>query len=76
MTRDPAQELYTLLEREVRTPREKLPLDAFLPAQHADLGRRQERTRIVVRCTAYELSHESDEVAADLIALGVPSRVP
>ena len=31
MTRDPAQELYTLLEREVRSPREKLPLDAFLP---------------------------------------------
>ena len=34
------------------------------------------RHRIVVRCTAYELRHESDEVAADLIALGVPGRVP
>jgi hypothetical protein len=38
MTRDPAQELYTLLEREVRTPREKLPLDAFLPAAEAILS--------------------------------------
>ena len=38
MTRDPAQELYTLLEREVRTPREKLPLDAFLPAADAILS--------------------------------------
>lgn len=34
------------------------------------------RTRIVVRCTAYELRHEHREVAADLIALGVPGRVP
>lgn len=32
--------------------------------------------RIVVRCTAYELRHEVEEVAADLIALGVPGRVP
>ena len=32
--------------------------------------------RIVVRCTAYELRHETEEVAADLIALGVPGRVP
>ena len=38
MTRDPAQELYTLLEREVRTPREKLPLDSFLPAADAILS--------------------------------------
>jgi len=38
MTRDPAQELYALLEREVRTPREKLPLDAFLPAAEAILS--------------------------------------
>jgi hypothetical protein len=38
MTRDPAQELYTLLEREVRTPREKLPLDAFLPAADSILS--------------------------------------
>jgi hypothetical protein len=35
MTRDPAQELYALLEREVRTPKEKLPLDAFLPKPDA-----------------------------------------
>jgi len=34
------------------------------------------RNRIVVRCTAYELRHETDEVAVDLIALGVPGRVP
>jgi hypothetical protein len=32
--------------------------------------------RLVVRCTAYELRHESGEVAADLIALGLPGRVP
>lgn len=31
--------------------------------------------RTVIGCTAYELRHESGEVAADLIALGVP-RVP
>lgn len=30
------------------------------------------RHRIVVGCTAYEVRHESDEVARDLIALGVP----
>lgn len=34
------------------------------------------RARIVVRCSAYELRHETDEVARDLIALGVPGRVP
>lgn len=34
------------------------------------------RTRIVVRCSAYELRHETAEVAADLIALGVRGRVP
>jgi hypothetical protein len=34
------------------------------------------RNRIVVRCSAYELRHEMDEVAVDLIALGVPGRVP
>ncbi len=33
-------------------------------------------TRIVVRCTAYELRHEPEEVAVDLIALGLPGRVP
>jgi hypothetical protein len=30
------------------------------------------RQRIVVRCTAFELRHEMDEVARDLVALGVP----
>jgi hypothetical protein len=34
------------------------------------------RKRIVVRCSAYELRHETEEVAVDLIALGVPGRVP
>ncbi len=34
------------------------------------------RTRIVVRCTAYELTHEAAEVAFDLIALGLSGRVP
>ena len=34
------------------------------------------RSRIVLRCTAYELTHEAREVARDLIALGVPGRVP
>ena len=34
------------------------------------------RSRIVVRCTAYELTHEAIEVASDLIALGIPGRVP
>jgi hypothetical protein len=33
-------------------------------------------SRIVVRCSAYELRHEAAEVAADLIALGLPGRVP
>ncbi|MCW2793721.1 MAG: hypothetical protein JWO76_2819 [Nocardioides sp.] len=45
----------------------------------ADLkrGRRLiSRTRLVVRCTAYELREESQEVAVDLIALGLPGRVP
>ncbi len=44
----------------------------------ADLKRARRLTRpgqTVVRCTAYELRHEPDEVAADLLALGVP-RVP
>src|SRR5262245_28442168 len=35
MTRDSAQDLYLLLEREVRTPKEMIPLDAFLPAPGA-----------------------------------------
>lgn len=34
------------------------------------------RQRLVVRCTAYEVRHEAGEVAADLIALGLPGRVP
>ena len=34
------------------------------------------RTRVVVRCTAYELAHEAGEVASDLVALGLPGRVP
>ena len=34
------------------------------------------KNRIVVRCSAYELRHETEEVAVDLIALGVPGRVP
>ena len=33
-------------------------------------------TRMVVRCSAFELRHEPGAVAADLIALGVPGRVP
>jgi hypothetical protein len=45
----------------------------------ADLKRARRitsRTRMVVRCTAYELRHEAHEVAADLIALGLQGRVP
>lgn len=34
------------------------------------------RNRIVVRCSAYELRHETEDVAVDLIALGVWGRVP
>jgi very-short-patch-repair endonuclease len=34
------------------------------------------KNRLVVRCTSYELRHETEEVAVDLIALGVPGRVP
>jgi hypothetical protein len=32
------------------------------------------RDRLVVRCTAFELRHETDDVARDLISLGVPLR--
>ena len=32
MTKDAAQDIYTLLEKEVRTPKERLLVDAFLPA--------------------------------------------
>jgi very-short-patch-repair endonuclease len=41
----------------------------------ADLKRTRSivtRERILVRCTAFELRHEQDDVARDLIALGVP----
>jgi hypothetical protein len=31
------------------------------------------RDRIVVRCTSFELRHEMDDVARDLLALGVPA---
>jgi hypothetical protein len=34
------------------------------------------RSRIVVRCTAYELDYEPEEIALDLVALGLPGRVP
>lgn len=34
------------------------------------------RSRAVVRCTAYELAHEMEEVAVELIGLGVPGRLP
>jgi hypothetical protein len=34
------------------------------------------RSRIVVRCTAYELEHEPAEIVVDLVALGLPGRVP
>jgi len=46
---------------------------------NADLRRARRITtpsRIVVRCSAYELRYEASEVAADLIALGLPGRVP
>lgn len=33
-------------------------------------------SRVVVRCAAYEVRHEAAELAADLLALGVPGRVP
>jgi hypothetical protein len=42
---------------------------------NADLKRARSittRQRLVVRCSAFELRHEMDEVARDLIALGVP----
>lgn len=53
---------------------------------HLDVGQWQDdlrRTRritapgrLVVRCTAYEVRHEAREVVIDLIALGLPGRVP
>jgi len=48
-------------------------------AWSADLKRARRittATRIVVRCSAYEIRHESEEVATDLIALGLEGRVP
>ena len=45
---------------------------------HADMKRARRitrRDRTVVRCSAYELRHETAELVADLLALGVP-RVP
>ena len=45
---------------------------------HADMKRSRRitrRDRTVVRCSAYELRHETAELVADLLALGVP-RVP
>ena len=32
--------------------------------------------RLVVRCSAFEVRHEPEQVAADLVALGLPGRVP
>jgi len=52
-------------------------LDILQAGDDAKRSRRiTTRTRVVVRCTAYELTHESEEVAVDLIALGLPGRVP
>lgn len=48
-------------------------MDVLQAADDAKRSRRlTSRTRMVVRCTAYELTHEGAEVASDLIALGVP----
>ena len=44
-----------------------------------DLRRQRKLTtmqRIVIRCTAYEIRNEPEAVMEDLIALGVPRRVP
>ncbi len=46
---------------------------------HDDLRRTRQLVgprRMVVRCSAYELRHEADQVAMDLMHLGVPGRVP
>jgi hypothetical protein len=52
-------------------------MDVLQAADDAKRSRRlTTRTRIVVRCTAYELTHEADEVAVDLLALGLSGRVP
>ena len=52
-------------------------LDVLQAGEDAKRSRRiTSWRRVVVRCTAYELTHEPHEVAADLIALGLSSRVP
>ena len=52
-------------------------MDVLQAADDAKRSRRlTTRSRVVVRCTAYELAHESHEVALDLIALGLAGRVP
>ena len=52
-------------------------LDILQAGDDAKRSRRiTTRTRVVLRCTAYELIHESHEVAVDLLALGLPGRVP
>ena len=49
-------------------------MDVLEAAADAKRSRRlTSRTRIVVRCTAYELIHEPQEVAADLVGLGCPA---
>ena len=51
--------------------------DVLQAADDAKRSRRlTTRSRTVVRCTAYELTYESDEVAVDLVALGLSGRVP
>jgi hypothetical protein len=51
--------------------------DVLQAADDAKRSRRlTTRSRVVVRCTAYELTHEAIEVATDLIALGLSGRVP
>ena len=48
-------------------------MDVLQAGEDAKRSRRiVSRKRIVARCTAYELTHEANEVAMDLIALGVP----
>jgi len=50
------------------------------PAQALADHRRTRRlagvNRIIIRCTAWELRHEPAQLAADLMALGIPGRVP
>ncbi|WP_395691158.1 hypothetical protein [Nocardioides sp.] len=45
-------------------------------ADHRRARRIITRHRVVVRCSAYEVRHEAAELAADLVALGLPGRVP